>query len=65
MRPIILIGMFVKLFTVWFLALVAFFGLWALLAKMVKRISERKRNEAVDQEEVPEEASEPHSSDRA
>lgn len=57
--------MFVKLFTVWFLALVAFFGLWAILAKVVQRISERKRNEAIDQEEITEEAAEPHSSDRA
>ncbi len=42
MRSIILIGMVVKLIVVWFLAVVAFFALWAILAKVVKRISEKK-----------------------
>ena len=37
--------MYVKLFTVWFLAVVSFFALWAVLAKVVKRISEKKRQE--------------------
>lgn len=35
--------MYVKLFTVWFLALVAFFVLWALLTKVVKHFSEKKQ----------------------
>ena len=34
--------MYVKLFTIWFLAVVSFFALWAILAKVVKRISEKK-----------------------
>ena len=42
LHPIILIGMVVKLIIVWALAVVAFFVLWALLAKAVKRISEKK-----------------------
>jgi len=33
--------MYVKLFTIWFLAVVSFFALWAILAKVVKRITER------------------------
>lgn len=37
--------MYVKLFTVWFLAVVAFFGLWALLAKVVKRISDKRHRD--------------------
>lgn len=38
--------MYVKLFTIWFLAVVSFFALWAILAKVVKHITERngKRN---------------------
>ena len=35
--------MYVKLFAVWFLAVVAFFVLWALLAQVVKRISEKRQ----------------------
>ena len=46
--------MYVKLFTVWFLALVAFFSLWALLAKVVKRISERKQKTEAAPEEIDE-----------
>ena len=34
--------MAVKLLVVWMLAVVAFFTLWALLAQIVKRISEKK-----------------------
>lgn len=37
--------MYVKLFTVWFLAVVSFFALWALLARIVKRISEKRKTE--------------------
>ena len=46
--------MYVKLFTVWFLALVAFFGLWALLAKVVKRFSERKQHSEATPDEIDE-----------
>ena len=42
LRSLISIGMVVKLIIVWFLAVVAFFALWAILAKVVKRISEKK-----------------------
>ena len=34
--------MVVKLLIVWILAVVAFFVLWALLAKVVKQISDKK-----------------------
>jgi len=34
--------MVTKLLIVWFLAVVAFFALWALLASVIKRFSERK-----------------------
>jgi uncharacterized membrane protein len=34
--------MVTKLLVVWFLAVVAFFALWALLAFVVKRVSEKK-----------------------
>ena len=37
--------MVVKLIVVWAVAVVAFFALWAVLAKVVKRISERKNEE--------------------
>ena len=37
--------MVVKLIFVWFLGVVAFFVLWALLAKLFHRISEKKRQE--------------------
>jgi len=35
--------MVVKLIFVWFIGVVAFFVLWALLAKLIKRISEKKQ----------------------
>ena len=37
--------MAVKLLVVWMLAVVAFFTLWALLAKVIKRISEKKHRD--------------------
>ena len=37
--------MVVKLIVVWFLAVVAFFVLWALLVKVVKHISEKKKGQ--------------------
>ena len=37
--------MYIKLFVVWFLSVAAFFILWAVLAKLVKRISEKKHSE--------------------
>ena len=41
--------MVVKLFVVWFLAVVAFFALWALLAMVVRRISEKKNKNKTEQ----------------
>lgn len=41
-----------NLIIVWVLGVVAFFALWALLAKVIQRISERKRKEASPSEEV-------------
>ena len=38
--------MVVKLLFVWFLGVVAFFVLWALLAKVIKRISEKKHSDS-------------------
>ena len=35
----------VTLIIIWFVAVVAFFVLWAILLKVVKRISEKKRPE--------------------
>ena len=35
--------MVVKLIFVWFIGVVAFFVLWALLAKVIRRISEKKK----------------------
>ena len=43
LHTFILIGMVVKLIIVWFLAVVAFFALWAILATVIKRVSEKKR----------------------
>lgn len=37
--------MVVKLIFVWFIGVVAFFVLWALLAKLIKRISEKRQKE--------------------
>ena len=37
--------MVVKLIFVWFIAVVAFFVLWALLAKLFHRISEKKHQD--------------------
>lgn len=36
--------MVVKLLIVWFLGVVAFFILWAILAKVIRRISEKKEH---------------------
>ena len=38
-------GNIVTLIIIWFLAVVAFFALWAILLKVIKRISEKKRSE--------------------
>ncbi len=38
--------MYVKLFAVWFLAVVSFFVLWAILAKIIKRISDKKHSDS-------------------
>ena len=37
--------MVVKLIFVWILGVVAFFVLWAVLAKVIKRISEKRQKE--------------------
>ena len=47
----------VTLVIIWFLAVVAFFVLWAVLLKVIKRISERKNKDDVacgdaDQSEI-------------
>ena len=42
----------IQLIIVWFLAVVAFFALWAILLKVVKRISERKRKDDLTREDV-------------
>ena len=34
--------MITKIFVVWFLAVVSFFALWAILALIIRRISEKK-----------------------
>ena len=44
--------MVTKLLVVWILAVVAFFVLWAVLAKIVRRISERKRKDDPSFEET-------------
>lgn len=40
--------MVTELLVIWIVAVVAFFALWALLAKVVHRISERKRHDDDD-----------------
>ena len=40
------------LLMVWALGVVAFFVLWAILAKVIKRISERKQKDDAAQENV-------------
>ena len=46
--------MVVKLVFVWFLGVVAFFVLWALLAKLFHRISEKKQKNQPSVEETDE-----------
>lgn len=45
--------MVIQLIIVWALGVVAFFSLWAILTKVIKRISEKKisQKEATDQDE--------------
>ena len=46
LRPLILIGVMVtELIVVWIVAVVAFFVLWAILLKVIKRVSERKHKD--------------------
>lgn len=47
------------LIIIWFLTLVAFFALWAILLKVVKRISEKKRPKQTAQENTDEEKDHP------
>ena len=51
------IGMVTELLTVWLVGVVTFFVLWAVLAKVIKRISERKNNPEQTAEEESTEAS--------
>jgi flagellar biosynthesis/type III secretory pathway M-ring protein FliF/YscJ len=44
--------MVVKLIVVWAVAVVAFFALWAVLAKVVKRISEKKHSSETAEKEA-------------
>lgn len=44
--------MVIELIIVWVLAVVAFFVLWALLAKVVQRISNRKHKDDTDLHDV-------------
>ena len=45
--------MVTELLVIWIVAVVAFFMLWALLAKVVHKISERKRENENDSENAP------------
>ena len=42
----------VTLVIIWFLAVVTFFALWAILLKVVKRISEKKRSKEAAQDDI-------------
>lgn len=44
--------MVIELIIIWALAVVAFFVLWALLAKVVQRISNRKHKDDTDLHDV-------------
>lgn len=50
MHLIILVVMLNTILIVWFLAVVGFFVLWAVLAKVIQRISERRQKEKKDAE---------------
>ena len=51
--------MVTELLTVWIIGVVAFFVLWALLTKVIKRISEKK---SLSKEDVQEESADKESS---
>ncbi len=44
------IEMVTELLIVWFLGVVAFFVLWAVLLKVIRRISQRKQNNDLEQD---------------
>lgn len=44
--------MVIELLIVWIVGVVAFFVLWALLLKVIKRISERKQNNDSEQDKA-------------
>lgn len=44
--------MVIELLIVWIVGVVAFFVLWVLLLKVIKRISERKQNNDSEQDKV-------------
>ena len=45
-----MIDMVTELLIVWLIGVVAFFVLWALLLKVIRRISERKQNNDSEQD---------------
>ena len=45
----------VTLVIIWFLAVVTFFALWAILLKVVKHISEKKRSKEAAQDDIEKE----------
>lgn len=45
--------MVTELIVVWFIGVVAFFALWAVLLKVIKRISEKKEQRKTNLEEKP------------
>ncbi|MBO6025988.1 MAG: hypothetical protein J6P73_01935 [Bacteroidales bacterium] len=53
--------MYIKLLVVWFLAVVSFFVLWALLAHVVKRISEKRQQNETASAETDKEKKDPES----
>ena len=44
--------MVIELLIVWIVGVVAFFVLWVLLLKVIKRLSERKQNNDSEQDKV-------------
>ena len=46
--------MVTELLIVWIVGVVAFFVLWAILLKVIKRISERKQETDISQKEIDE-----------
>ena len=51
--------MVTELLVVWIVGVVAFFALWAILLKVIKRISEKKRPEETAQDDFEKEEKDP------